>query len=260
MKKLIGDYYGDVSEFYGRFAWNVTNVQTGRGRGALCEDRDEAHDQMRSFAEEDSVASFFVVIEGAEGVGKSTLVRSLTESLRTHMLLTTSEPNVNCVGHDFIRRYLSGEMEATAHTMRLAYALNRADHNAAYLKPFMGQGSSLVLCDRYILSSLVYQSEIEADLDTILEINRQALIPNLTLLLDASPDTLIERLINRNGQREIFDDKVAELSMRYAECADWLVNHGHRILVIPADQPADRVHRSALYEIGRYAPLWVSIP
>lgn len=257
---IDAEYYGDVFDFHGRPAWSLTHSKTGRGRGGFSNSMAEAEEQLGLAHEVDRYRSFFIALEGAEGVGKSTLLESLIKAFDPLTLFATAEPNPLSVGYDFIRKYLKGENNCSSFTMALAYALNRADHVRNHVSPFLTTPRKLVITDRYVLSSLVYQGGEEVSSNEILELNREAPVPDLTLLLLANTDTLVERLRARNGEKEIFDDRIAYLGERYIDCADFLESRGYVFQTLDANQPATHVYREALFYISRHAPLWLPVP
>ena len=70
------------------------------------------------------------------------------------------------------------------------------------------ESGKTVLCDRYFLSSCAYQAD-EVGLDTVIELNKPALElcpPDLTILLDLSPDIALSRVTGR-GETEIYEKK-----------------------------------------------------
>lgn len=237
------------------------HAKTGRGRGTIVDTLEDAESELQVFVDEDEHASFFCVIEGADGVGKSSLTQALTDALSKNAVLSTSEPNAGCVGYGYIRRFLTGEIALSVHAQRMAYALNRYAHVHEALIPFIEAfENGVILCDRYILSSLVYQTQGLWECNDVMEMNVGARLPDLVLLLRATPETCMDRLRARGGDSEIFDDQIELLLQKYDERAQWLREYGVMVVDIDANQPADRVLRDALYEIGRYAPLWVKLP
>lgn len=147
----------------------------------------------------------FVVIEGTDGSGSSTQCELLRRDLRRtgRSVLLTKEPTRGPAGaivqlaldrrlHGPNRHFYSssGEREPAAseldfHTMALLYAADRMDHVEGVIKPALDQGW-VVISDRYVLSTMAYQG-LHLDVDWLLEINRYALLPDLTLFLDVPP-------------------------------------------------------------------------
>ncbi|SDY02970.1 dTMP kinase [Geodermatophilus africanus] len=145
----------------------------------------------------------FVAFEGGEGAGKSTQVRLLCEWLTAQgrAARATFEPGgtpagaaVRAIVLDRAHTGLSPRAEA------LLYAADRAQHTHAVLHPALAAGE-VVVTDRYVDSSLAYQGAGRTiGLDDVAAISRwatQGLRPDLTVLLDLSPETGLARARGR---------------------------------------------------------------
>jgi dTMP kinase len=105
----------------------------------------------------------FITFEGPDGSGKSTILTMLYDTLRRENpslnIVTTREPGGknNIIAED-IRNILLNKIEykITDRTEALLFAASRAQHVHDFIQPHLANGD-LVLCDRYIHSSLVYQ-------------------------------------------------------------------------------------------------------
>jgi dTMP kinase len=133
---------------------------------------------------------FFITFEGPEGGGKSTQVHRLAASLAElgYTVWTTREPGGTRVG-EMIRPILLGRQQAplTAWSEALLFTAARAQHVEEVIRPRIQRGE-VILCDRYIDSTLAYQGYGRGlDLDTLRHLQQQAtggLNPDLTLLLN----------------------------------------------------------------------------
>jgi dTMP kinase len=83
----------------------------------------------------------------------------------------------------------------------LLFAADRVDHVQTEVEPLLKQGK-IVVCDRYLFSSLAYQGAAGLDLHWMDCINKFALKPDLTLFLDISPDMAIGRLKRKRSVME----------------------------------------------------------
>ncbi|MCZ2095638.1 MAG: hypothetical protein LC121_05090 [Anaerolineae bacterium] len=121
--------------------------------------------------------------------------------------------------------------------MALGFALNRADHSERMIAPFLNGGAAgvparrVVICDRYYMSSLVYQSSGGLSIDDVMDLNKSAPPPDLTLFLDASPDTSYERISARQlklgfTDRELFEERLGETREKYLTVIDYLRKRG----------------------------------
>jgi dTMP kinase len=116
----------------------------------------------------------FITLEGGEGVGKSTQVKALAETLRGRGIdvLVTREPG-GSEGAEKIRELLLGGSEDRwgARSEALLFAAARADHVERVIRPAL-EGGSWVLSDRFVDSSLAYQGGAGGlGIETIREIN-----------------------------------------------------------------------------------------
>ncbi|BCU80252.1 thymidylate kinase [Polycladomyces abyssicola] len=191
---------------------------------------------------------WLITFEGPEGGGKSTQVQRLAAYLRSMNLPCTllREPGGTPIG-DRIRQILLDPTlrEMTQRTEILLYAASRAQLVEERILPALKRGD-VVLCDRFVDSSLVYQGYApEWDLDEVKAINRIAtggLRPHRTYLLDLPVDESERRLkkrgkladrIEQKGQG--YHERVREGFLRLA-AAD-----PQRYVVVDATDSEDRV-------------------
>jgi dTMP kinase len=166
-----------------------------------------------------------IVLEGVDGAGTTTHTRLLSEALRARKVPVhvSAEPSGGPVGA-LLRQMLTGRVVAADsarppawNAMALLFAADRIDHLDSELLPNLNEGVT-VLCDRYYHSSVAYQSLTGGGIEAIgwlREINRHARRPDLTIVLDVSPEVAAERRRRRRGSSEIFDSD--ELQTRLCE-------------------------------------------
>ena len=172
----------------------------------------------------------FIVIEGLDGSGKTTQSNLLTNKLsENHKVLCTAEPSHGKVG-TFIRndclyeeRRLPTEVEA------LLFAADRIEHLKTELAPALSEGK-IVICDRYIYSSLAYQGSAGLSLDWIKTINSRALEPDFALYIDVPPERVLERLQRKKSVMETVETqmKVREIYLKYVEKGELIRIDGDR--------------------------------
>ncbi len=132
----------------------------------------------------------FITFEGIEGSGKSTQVRLLADHLeqRGDRVVVTREPGGTATGDRIRQILLDPDLpELSATTEMLLFAANRAQHVRETVRPALESGS-VVLCDRYLHSSLAYQAWARGlGRDAVMAANAPAidgLLPDRVLLLD----------------------------------------------------------------------------
>lgn len=207
--------------------------------------------------------SFFLVLEGLDGSGKSEVTRRLTALLRESFgdrVLLTYEPHDPSAAGDYIRQVLAKTITISPRTLALAYALNRADHNERVLAPFLdGAEGGVVVCDRYYLSSLVYNSSQALPMEQVMALNAAARRPDLTLFLDASEETCYQRIGSRGGSRELFDDKLAEMRRKYSHAIAFLQARGETVITVDANPSLRDVLNTIIGVLNTHAPEWLSL-
>ena len=87
--------------------------------------------------------------------------------------------------------------------LALCFAADRCIMLIFCLAPAL-KTDDFVLVDRYVMSSMVYQG-LHLPASFVAEINKFALKPDLTLLLDISPKTAFERIISRQGPKDFYE-------------------------------------------------------
>jgi dTMP kinase len=197
----------------------------------------------------------FVAFEGVEGAGKGTQIRLAKEWLESQGLevLVTREPGGTPVGEELRRMLLAhdtGHIEPK--TEALLFAAARAQHVASVIRPSLAEGK-VVICDRYIDSSVAYQGWArglgEQDVLTLNVWATQGLFPDLVLLLHLEPEAGLLRSLEEPDRIEMegqdFHAKVADAYLRIAE------EHPERFVVLDADQTPEKVHEQVTQALGR---------
>jgi dTMP kinase len=197
----------------------------------------------------------FVVFEGVEGAGKGTQVPLTEEWLKSqgNEVLVTREPGGTEVGERLRALLLdhdTGHIEPR--TEALLFAAARAQHVASVIRPALAEGK-VVICDRYIDSSLAYQGWGrglgEPDVLTLNVWATQGLFPDLVLLLHLEPEAGLLRSLEEPDRIEMESgDFHAKVSNAYLKIAE---EHPERFVVIDANAPPETVHERVKEALGR---------
>jgi dTMP kinase len=210
------------------------------------------------------IEGLFVVLEGVDGAGTTTHTALLASALRGRGLpiTTTREPSDGPVGM-LIRQILTGRVvvpgitgnrPSSWSTMALLFASDRLDHLEATIHPNLMDGVT-VLSDRYDYSSVAYQSITGGGgaetIEWVRAINRHARRPDLTIVLDVTPDESARRRRERASGSEMYDD--LELQAQLAEFYRDIERHfpGDTVVHIDAMRSIDEVAADVLAAVKR---------
>jgi dTMP kinase len=165
----------------------------------------------------------FITFEGIDGSGKTTQFRLLARWLRDRGkdVVETVEPGGTPIGQQ-IRRILldpaSADMQPR--TELLLYFASRAQNVDQVIRPALDSGT-IVLCDRFTDSTLVYQGCGRGlDMDVVRDLDRIAcrgLKPDVTLLIDIDPETSLARARRRNERVGAAESRIDEESVAFHE-------------------------------------------
>ncbi len=150
----------------------------------------------------------FIVFEGGDGSGKSTALEKIYDFLVEEGIdcIKTREPGGIKISEDIRSIILDTKnTKMDRKTEALLYAAARRQHLVEKVIPALEEGK-IVLCDRFIYSSLAYQGYARGiSVEEIFQINKFAIgeyMPDLNLFFDISPEVGLER-IEKNKDREV---------------------------------------------------------
>jgi dTMP kinase len=185
---------------------------------------------------------YFIVLEGLDGVGTTTLAERLSQALQARDLRVrlTAEPTDGTFGC-LLRQHIQHQITLDPQAASLVFTADRADHLATVIRPALARGR-WVVCDRYLLSTLAYQGAGGVDPETVLAASEGFDVPNVTFFLDAPDDVRAERMSGRGRVDRYEDPALAErLRASYRAAVELLRARGHRIEEIDATPAADDV-------------------
>ncbi|SEJ64479.1 dTMP kinase [Demequina mangrovi] len=197
-------------------------------------------------------AGFWVVFEGADGVGKTTQVDLLAAHLRSAAggardVLTTREPGGTPLGIELRQAIMHGD-HVVPRAEALLYAADRAHHIGTKVRPALEAGT-VVLQDRYLDSSVVYQGGARGLGDEVERISlwaTEGMLPDLTIVLDMAPDPArMSRDLDRVERETIAKSE----EMRQGFLARAALDPG-RYAVIDAARPVESVHASVVEAVA----------
>jgi dTMP kinase len=208
----------------------------------------------------------FVVFEGGDGTGKTTQIRLLRSAIERvgHLAVVTREPGGTRVGEQVRELLLSRTSEdLDDRTEALLYAAARAQHVREVIVPALERGS-VVLCDRYVDSSIAYQGAGRGlGEEAVAHLNQWAtasLQPDLTVLLDIDPDEGLQRAVG-DGTPDRLEAAGLEFhrEVRTAFLRRAALDHD-RYLVLDATLPVEELHAKIRSAVLRRLDLPTAVP
>ena len=202
----------------------------------------------------------FITFEGIEGVGKSTQIQRLAQTLRERRfnVLTLREPGGTPIGEEIRHtlKHSSANAKMTPEAELLLMNASRAQLVGEVIRPALQRGE-IVLCDRFFDSTLAYQGYgrgLELNrVKAVIEFATGGLVPDLTLLLslsvEASEARRARRADNAAPQRDRFEEADAAFFRRVAEGYRQLATESpQRIRVIDASKDLEEV-QSTIWKV-----------
>lgn len=193
--------------------------------------------------------SKFITFEGGEGSGKSTVMKDVATRLTKegYKLVLTREPGGTPIAEEIRNVILDKDnTKMDSRTEALLYAASRRQHLVEKIWPALERGE-IVLCDRYLDSSLAYQGGARGlGVDEVLSINMFATegeYPDLTLLFDLEPEEGLKR-IEKNKGREVnrLDLEKLEFHKKVRDNFHALAKkYSTRYIIINASKPLNEV-------------------
>lgn len=191
----------------------------------------------------------FITIEGPDGSGKSTQIPYIKDFLekKGYEVLLTREPGGTIIGEKIRELLLDKDYkEMSAVTEALLYAASRAQHVAELIIPALKEGK-VVLCDRFVDSSIVYQGNGRGlSLKAIIDINEFAtcgLKPDITILLDIDPEIGLNRVKVTKEADRLEQEKLDFHRRVYRGYKDLANMYPDRIKVIEANKTIEEISK-----------------
>jgi dTMP kinase len=188
----------------------------------------------------------FIVFEGIDGSGTTTQVALLvkrfeTAGMRVHR---TAEPTDSGIGK-LIRRALQRDPSLHPRTLALLFAADRCEHLYADtdgILPVCASGTPVV-CDRYLFSSLAYQS-VEGEFADILGMNRGYPLPEHVFFLNLPPEQSEHRISGRDT-REIYENASFQAAVfkNYRRAFEAFADSGMKLHTLDATEDPNRISR-----------------
>lgn len=189
-----------------------------------------------------------IALEGPDGCGKSTHAKLLADWLQSggHEVEITDEPTDNPIGK-ILKKALLGKIEISLETEALLFAGDRALHVTDDIRPALESGK-IVITERYIYSSLAYQTTRGLSDEWVKTINRPAIDPDLAIIIDVPAEVGFERM-EATRELDTFEQDLGlqkRVRERYKEIAD-----EEGILIVDGTRAIDEVQAEIREQVKR---------
>ena len=204
----------------------------------------------------------FITFEGTEGSGKSTQLGLLAKVLQEHRIphITTREPGGSRLSTQ-LRHWILNKLDYNLmpETELFLFLSDRAQHVQEVVRPALAQGK-VVLCDRYIDSTLAYQGGGRGfDLKRLMLLNETAaggLKPDLTLLFDIPVEVGLKRALGRGKGKDRMEKEDLAFHRRVRKVFLTLAKkEKRRFVVVDASQSQTMVYQEMLENLIDRLPL-----
>jgi len=185
----------------------------------------------------------FIVFEGLDGSGISTQSGLLYDyfSKKGKKTVLTKEQTNGLIG-GLIKAGLRHEWKTTPLALQLLFAADRSHHLDKQINPAINNGK-IVICDRYILSTLAFGS-LDVDMQFLKEINSKFPAPDITFILDVLPKICLQRITKSRFHAELFEEEEKLNKIRKAYLS--LKNYFPNTFLIDGNRSIEEVHKDII--------------
>lgn len=190
----------------------------------------------------------FIVFEGIDGSGKGTqskLLKSWFQKKSCKVFLT-EEPTKTKIGSIIKKIIKNKKATLMPETQALLFTADRAEHVKKIRQKL--EEKFVVICDRYYFSTLAYQGAGGLNENWIKQLNKFAIKPNLTIVLDLSPELGLKRIKNRNSTS--YFEKLKFLK-KVRENYKKICSSSESAVVVDASKSIEQVHRNIIKELQK---------
>ncbi len=190
----------------------------------------------------------FISFEGTEGSGKTTLIENILKHYteQGYSVVKTREPGGSKIAEDIRNVILDvNNTKMDCITEALLYAASRRQHLTEKVIPYLDKGY-IVLCDRFIDSSLAYQGYARGiGIEKVYQVNQVAtngLLPDVTIYVDVHPEVGLSRIKKNNREENRLDLEEIEFHNKVYEGYNQVAKmFPERFIVVDGEQSRDKV-------------------
>lgn len=198
----------------------------------------------------------FISFEGNDGSGKSSVIKAVHQKLNElgYNVILSREPGGSKIAEKIREIILDKDnLGMDDWTEALLYAASRREHINKTIKPALDRGD-IILCDRYLDSSLAYQGKARnLGIDNVYNMNQYAtngLLPDLTLLVCVRPEVGLDRIAKNRSDKDRLELETIEFHHNvydgYQEVAKTYPN---RIKIVDGEKSMEEVANDAIEKV-----------
>lgn len=202
--------------------------------------------------------SYFISVEGIEGAGKSTQIKLLAEYLERKKwnVIQLREPGGTPFGEKLRQAVLQSQTPLHPLSEAMLFASSRSQLISEIVLKELSKPGTVIICDRFIDSSLVYQGFAgELGMQTILQLHQifpLNIVPHLTLYFKIDVETSVKRQKMRNAPKDYFEAKGVEFYRKLIDGYNQVAElFPERIAVIPATGTPESVYGHMIHHLDR---------
>ena len=197
----------------------------------------------------------FIAFEGLDGSGKTTQLHALSDKLLKRKIRCREErePSDGILGL-VARGAIKKKITLSPQAMALLFAADRYEHVLNDIKPCIENGIHL-LTDRFLFSNIAYQG-LTCSFDDLFYYNKpviKLLMPDLTIFIDADPETCLERIGATRIGKELYDEEGPAIRANFMNIFEKM-KYLTKILIINGNQPQEVITDEIWKSVG---PLFV---
>ncbi len=160
----------------------------------------------------------FIAFEGLDGSGQSTQAELLRKFLteKGYRVVLTKEPTLDSEAGRKIRDVLDNKVKLDPGKLQELFAQDRREHLEKIIIPALEEGR-FIISDRYFFSTFAFGASDGLDLEWLIKLNDDFLLPDLTFILKVRPEVCVSRMEKRGNPRTLFEkeEKLAKVWETY---------------------------------------------
>jgi len=169
----------------------------------------------------------FIVIEGLDGSGKSAQVDLVINYLKekNKEVVVTKEPTTDSEAGRKVKQALKKEIVVEPLELQKLYVQDRKEHLENKVIPALENGK-FVVSSRYAFSTFAYGYSDGLNVDELIKMNENFLLPDLTIIVDVNPKLCVERIEDRGEEKELFEqlEKLTKVNEIYKKTPEMFEN------------------------------------